>query len=460
MSERLNSLAIRDIEFHVHGQTDLARHREVGPLVIDRGEGVYVYDDQGRQYLEGLAGLWSAGLGFSEPRLAAAAKRQLDRLPFYHTFSHKGHAPVAELAERLVEMAPVPMSKAIFQCSGSEAADTAAKLVWYYHNAIGKPRKKKLIARAQAYHGVTVMAASLTGIPRMHADFDLPLGPVLRAECPHHYKFALPGESEEAFSSRLAASLEDLILREDPETVGAFFAEPIQGAGGVILPPAGYFEKVQAVLRKYDILMVADEVICGFYRTGNAWGSQTYGIAPDILTCAKALSASYLPISALLIGDKIYQALLDESRKLGMFAHGYTYSGHPVPAAVALEALKIYEERDILGHVQRIAPRLQDGLRRFTQHPLVGEVRGVGLIAGLELMQDGPTRTPFPPAAKVGPKLAAFAEARGLIIRAMADVIAVCPPLIISDAQIDELLAKLSAALDDTYAWARAEGHL
>lgn len=460
MTSRLNSLTQRDIDFHVHGQTDLARHREVGPVVMAKGDGVYVTDVQGKRYLEGMAGLWSAALGFSEPRLAAAAKAQMDTLPFYHTFNHKGTTPLVDLAERLVAMAPVPMSKALFQCSGSEAVDTAVKLVWYYHNAVGKPHKKKLIARTQAYHGVTVMSGSLTGIPRMHADFDLPVGPVLRAECPHYYKFAQKGETEEAFSARMASNLEALILAEGPDTVAAFFAEPIQGAGGVILPPQGYYEKIQAVLQKYDILLVADEVICGFHRTGNPWGSQTYGLVPDMLTCAKALSASYLPISAVLMNEKIYQALVRESEKIGVFAHGYTYGGHPVPAAVAVEALKIYEERDIGGHVRGVSPAFQAGIRRLADHPLVGEGRGIGLIAGLELMRDGPARTPFPPAAKMGLRVASFAEARGLIIRAMGDVIAVCPPLIITEEQIAELMDKLAAALDDTLAWAKTQGHL
>lgn len=460
MTSRLNSLAQRDIDYHVHSQTDLARHREVGPLVMAKGDGVYVTDVQGRRYLEGMAGLWSAALGFSEPRLAAAAAAQLQELPFYHTFNHKGTTPLIDLAERLVAMAPVPMSKALFQCSGSEAVDTAVKLVWYYHNAIGKPQKKKLIARSQAYHGVTVMAGSLTGIPRMHADFDLPVGPVLRADCPHYYKFAQEGETEEAFSARMAANLEALIQAEGPDTVAAFFAEPIQGAGGVILPPQGYFEKIQAVLQKYDILLVADEVICGFHRTGNPWGSQTFGLKPDLLTCAKALSASYLPISAVLMNEKVYQALVTESEKIGIFAHGYTYGGHPVPAAVAVEALKIYEERDIPGHVRKVSPAFQAGVRRLADHPLVGDARGAGLIAGLELMKDGPGRVPFPLAAKVGPQTAAFAEARGLIIRAMGDVIAVCPPLIITEQQIAELMDKLEGALNDTLAWAKTQGHL
>jgi len=455
-----NSPEARDIAYHVHGQTDLARHRAVGPLVIERGEGVHVWDRAGNKYIEGMAGLWSVSLGFSEPRLVEAARRQLERLPYYHTFGHKAHSPVIDLAEALVERAPVPMSKAIFQNSGSEAVDTAIKLVWYYHNAIGKPEKKKIIARENAYHGVTVAAASATGLARMHADFDLPIDRFLRAGCPHYFKEARDGEDEEAFSQRMADELEALILDEGPETVGAFIAEPVQGAGGVIVPPRGYFERVQAVLAKYDILLIADEVITGFCRTGNYWGSETFGLRPDMLTCAKALSGSYLPISAVLVNDRIYDALVVESERHGIFGHGYTYSGHPVPAAVALETLKIYDERDILAHVRRIAPRFQTGLRQFADNPLVGEVRGVGLVAGIELMADREARRSFDPALRVGAQVAALAEAEGLIVRAMGDTLAICPPLIINEGELEQLTERLGRALAKGADWARREAIL
>ena len=304
------------------------------------------------------------------------------RLPFYHGFANKSHEPVAELAEKLVAMMPVPMSKAFFNNSGSEANDTAIKLVWYYNNALGRPRKKKIISRAKAYHGVTIATASLTGLAGNHRDFDLPIASIRHADCPHYYRYAKPDESEEDFATRLADSLDSLIQREDPETVAAFIAEPVMGAGGVILPPKTYFAKIQAVLKKYDVLLIADEVICGFGRTGNMFGCETYGLKPDILTLAKAVTSAYLPLSATMISEAIYQAMLTQSDKLGAFAHGYTYSGHPVCCAVALEALKIYEERDIIGHVRTVAPRFQAGLQRFASHRFVGEARGVGLIGG------------------------------------------------------------------------------
>ncbi len=364
-----NSAAARDIAYCIHPYTNLKRHRETGPLVITRGEGVRVYDDAGNAYIEGMAGLWCTALGFSEPRLADAASAAMRRLPFYHSFGGKAPAPTIDLSEKLIAMAPVPMSKVLFANSGSEANDTAVKLVWYYNNAIGRPEKKKIISRHKGYHGVTVAAASLTGLPANHRDFDLPIARILHADCPHHYRVAAAGESEEQFATRLADRLERLIQAEGPHTVAAMIAEPVMGAGGVIVPPASYFEKVQAVLARYDVLLIADEVICGFGRTGQMWGSQTFQITPDIITCAKALSSGYIPISATLVSEPIYQAMVAESDKIGIFGHGFTYSGHPVAAAVALEALAIYEERNIVEHVRSVGPVLQEGLRALCRSP-------------------------------------------------------------------------------------------
>jgi 4-aminobutyrate---pyruvate transaminase len=458
MTNLANSLASRDIAYHLHPYTNLAAHRETGPLVIMRGHGVMVEDDRGKSYIEGVSGLWCASLGFSEPRLVDAAMRQMQALPFYHAFAHKAHQPAIELAERLTRMAPVPMSKAFFACSGSEANDTALKLVWYYNNAIGRPAKKKVIARQKAYHGVTVAAASMTGLPNCHRDFDLPIQGVLHTSCPHYYRFAQDGESEADFSSRLAQELDDLIIREGPETIAAFIAEPVMGAGGVIPPPAGYFEKIQAVLRKHDVLLIADEVICGYGRTGAMWGSQTYRLHPDILTSAKALTSAYLPLSAVLISEPIYQACVAESEKIGVFGHGYTYSGHPVSCAVALETLNIYEERDVLGHVQTISPFLQKGLQRFADHPLVGETRGVGLIGGVELVADKHTRQAFDPALGLGAMTVRFAHEHGVILRPIGDSIGFSPPLIINEDEIDLLLKRFAKALDNALDWVRGQG--
>jgi len=457
MNTLANSAAARDIAYHVHGYTNLKAHLENGPQIYERGSGVRVYDDNGKGYIEGLAGLWCASLGFNEERLIDAAVREMRRLPYYHGFAGKTPDVTIDLAERLVKMAPVPMSKVLFANSGSEATDLAVKLIWYYHNAIGKPDKKKIISRIKGYHGVTVCSASLTGLPHLHNEFDLPIERIMHTDCPHHYRFAHEGESEEEFASRCAESLEALILKEGPETIAAFFAEPVMGAGGVIVPPATYFEKIQPILRKYDIIFLADEVICGFGRTGNMWSSETFSLQPDMISTAKALSAAYLPISALLINDTVFEAMIGQSEKLGVFGHGSTYAGHPVSAAVALETLTIYEERNIVGHVRQVSPDLQNGLRRFADHPLVGEVRGIGLVGAVELVKDKETKMAFEPKSGVGARCQNFAYEHGLIIRALGDSLAFCPPLVISKDETNELLDCFEKALNDTWGWVQAE---
>ncbi len=451
--------ARRDQSYHLHPATNLRAVQTEGPLVITRGEGVYVYDDEGKRYLEGMAGLWCASLGFSERRLADAAYRQMSELPFYHSFAGKVPAIATELAERLIRIAPTGMGKVLFANSGSEANDTAIKLAWYVNNALGRPQKKKIISRKRAYHGVTIATASLTGLAFAHDDFDLPIERILHTDCPHYYRGAHPGESEEAFAARLAANLEQLIQHEGPDTIAAFFAEPVMGAGGVIVPPATYFDRIQPILRKYDILFVADEVICAFGRTGNMFGAQTFNLQPDIMTLAKALSAGYQPISANLLTSKLYDILLAQSDKLGIFGHGYTYSAHPVPAAVALEALKIYEERDIVGEVRRVGPRMLAGIRSYADHPLIGEARGIGLIGAVEIIRDKATKQSFDPKAGVAAYLVRRAQHHGAILRNMpGDNVAFCPPLIINETEIDEMMACFGKALDDTWSMVKEKG--
>jgi 4-aminobutyrate--pyruvate transaminase len=383
------------------------------------------------------------------------------KLPYYHNFAHKASDVVIELSERLIKLAPVPMSHAFFCNSGSEANDTVVKMVWYYNNALGRPKKKKIIARGRAYHGVTVAATSLMGLPINQRDFDLPLpNNFLHTTCPHHYRMGQAGESEEDFAGRCAADLEKMIAEHGADTIAAFIAEPVQGAGGVIVPPKNYFEKIQPILRKHDILFIADEVICGFGRTGNMFGTETFRLQPDIMTMAKALSSAYLPISAVLINEKVYRALRDNSGKIGTFGHGYTYSGHPVSAAVAVETLKIYEERDILSQVRRVAPALQKGLRRFADHPLVGEVRGIGLIAGVELVRNKATKEAFDPALALGAQAVRVAQDHGVLSRALGDTFAFCPPLIITEAQIGDMLARFGRVLDEVHGWTKSQGLL
>ncbi|MAG00116.1 MAG: aspartate aminotransferase family protein [Acidiferrobacteraceae bacterium] len=447
---KVNSPHARDVMYHLHPFTNLAQHQESGPDIFRRGEGIYVFDDDGKRYIEGLAGLWCASLGFSEQRLVDAATRQLELLPVYHNFAHKAVEPAINLAEFLVEQAPTPMSKVFFTNSGSEANDTQVKLVWYYNNILGRPQKKKIIARHGAYHGITLAAASLTGMQYAHNAFDVPIKNIIHTDCPHYYHYGEAGENEEEYSSRLATNLENLILEEGPDTIAAFIVEPFLGAGGVIPPPTGYYEKIQPLLERYDILLIVDEVISGFYRTGNMFATEIYGLKPDLITMAKALSAAYQPLGAVMINEKIHQVLIEGSRKFGIFGTGFTYSGHPVPCAVALEAQKIYQERRIGEHVKSVMSCFQHRLHAFADHPLVGETRGLGLIGAVELVEDKATRTNFDPARKVGPWVMNRAQEHGLIIRALInDTLAFCPPLIIDEQQINEMFDCFAKALDD-----------
>ena len=452
MTTAPNSLGARDAAYVVHPYTNLRQHERQGPTVVARGEGVWVFDDDGKRYLEGLAGLWCTGLGFSEKRLVEAARRQMERLPYSQIFAHRSTEPVIELAERLIGIAPTTLKHVLFCGGGSEAIDSAIKVIWYYNNARGLPEKKKLISRKRAYHGVSIAAGHLTALEYTRAGFDLPMIERFRTvTTPSHYRDGKPGESEEQFATRLAEEIDALIVAEGPETVAAFFAEPVMGAGGVIVPPRTYFDKVQTLLKRHDVLMVADEVINGFGRTGNMWGCDTYDIRPDLLTCAKQLSSAYLPIAGLLMSDHVYQTIAGQSEKLNTFGMGVTYAGHPVAAAVALETLKIYESDRIIEHVQAVAPRFQERLAALGRHPLVGEARGVGLIGAVEIVANKATREQFAPSVKAAPQVAANCLKHGLMLRPLpGDTVGICPPLIIKPAEIDELFDRLQMALDDT----------
>jgi len=445
-----NSPHARDIASVLHPQTNARQHLQAGPHIISHGKGIYVYDDTGRAFMEGAAGLWCASLGFGNARLGEVAKQAMSSLGYYQIFRHASNNAAIDLCERLLQLAPVPMSKVLLQCSGSEANDSAVKLVWYHWNAMGKPEKRKIISRRMSYHGSTCAAICLTGKPEFHAGFGMPWPGFLYTDSPNWYRDRLPGETEEQFSQRLADNLEALILREGPETVGAFWADAIQGAAGAVLPPAGYFAKIQAVLRKYDVLFVVDEVITGFGRTGNMWACQTYDLEPDLISCAKALSAGMQPISAVLVSERIFQSVLLQSDQLGRFVHGFTYAGHPVAAAVALETLKIYEEMDLVGHVKSVEPAFLAAFGALAEHPLVGAFSGVGLIGGIELVEDKVGPRFFASGRKVGAMVEAHALKRGLILRLVGDRIAFSPPLVITEAEIQEMASRLLGALDDT----------
>ncbi|KAK4492844.1 hypothetical protein RD792_000169 [Penstemon davidsonii] len=423
---------------------------DLHPLVIEKSEGSYVYDTNGKKYLDALAGLWCTALGGSEPRLVAAATKQLNTLPFYHSFWNRTTRPSLDLASELLEMFTAKkMAKVFFTNSGSEANDSQVKLVWYYNNALGRPNKKKFIAREKSYHGSTLISASLTGLPALHQNFDLPAPFVLHTDCPHYWRYHLPGESEEEFSTRLANNLENLIIKEGPETIAAFIAEPVMGAGGVIPPPATYFEKIQAVIKKYDILLIADEVICAFGRLGTMFGSDKYGIKPDLVSLAKALSSGYVPIGAVLVSPEVNDVIYSQSNKLGSFSHGFTYSGHPVACAVALEALKIYKEDNILDQVNSIAPKFQ-GLKAFSDSPIIGEIRGTGLILGTEFTDNKSPNDHFPPEWGVGTYFGAHCQKNGMLVRIAGDTIMMSPPFIMTHGEVDELIEIYGNALKAT----------
>ena len=418
-------------------------------MIIERGEGVYVYDNQGKQYLEGMAGLWCTGLGYANQELIDTIGEQLSKLSFSHMFNGKSHQPGMDLADKLSEMVPVTDAKVFFGNSGSDANDSHIKLLRYYFNAIGKPEKSKIITRERAYHGVTVAAGSLTSLPVNLAHFDAPveaLG-ILRTDHPHYYRGAQGDETEAEFVERITDNLEQLILREGPETIAAFIAEPITGASGVIVPPTGYYEKVQAILERYDILFWADEVITGFGRTGKLFGCETMNIKkPAQMTFAKQLSSAYYPISASVIRGDMYEAMIEPSAEVGVFGHGYTYSGHPVACAAALKTLEIYERDGLYSNAATLGEYMQSRLAQLRDHERVGEVRGAGLIGAIELVKDKTSKAPDTALANRATQLC---HDNGLILRNVAGcALALCPPLIITRAQIDELFDKLKLSID------------
>ncbi len=459
MNQPLSNSQMRDAEALLHPYANSVALRQTGVQIIDRGEGIHVYDEAGRPFIEAMSGLWCAGLGFGNAELVEAARLQMEKLPYYHVFSGKSHEPAVELAEKIKALAPGRMARVFYQSSGSEANESQVKMIWYYNNALGRPDKKKIIARIKGYHGVTIVSASMTGLPYNHKDFDLPVDRIKHTSTPHFWKNAHEGETEVQYSARLASDLEAMILDEGPDTVAAFIAEPVMGAGGVIVPPAGYFPAIAEICRKYDILMIADEVICGFGRTGEWFGSQTLDYPCTSISMAKQLTGAYLPLSAVAINQDMADVIETNSGKHGTFGHGFTYGGHPVGCAVGIKTLEIYERMDVPGRVRALAPRFAAHLDRLAEHPLVGEARHVGLIGALEL---APNRSPrgFEATGKVAQKMAAEMLSRGVIVRAIVDSIAFCPPMIISEDQMDEMFAPVETALDATYAWAVSEGHL
>lgn len=415
------------------------------PHVITRGAGVYVWDTDGRKYIDGVAGLWCVTLGYSEPRLVRAATKQMEKLPFYGAFNHRTNDVALRLADDLAQVAPIPMGRTFFANSGSEANDSAVKFAWYYHRALGRPLRTKVLSHHRGYHGSTTVAASATGLPHIHHGFGVPLPQFLRLHCPDRLSPMAEGLTEEQFTDWLIDQLEDLIAEEGPDTIAAFIAEPILGAGGLIIPPAGYYARLEKVLRRHDILFIADEVITGFGRTGSMFGTTEFGLRPDMVTLAKGMSSAYQPISAVMVSGKVFEGIAEGSRKNLSFGHGFTYSGHPVAAAVARETLAILQERDIPGRVRQAAPILANALDKLRGADLVRDVRGYGLLGAVEF-----------DAAKAGLRPGGFglaiAEAskrHGLLTRAIGDTVIFAPPLVSTDSQLEDMVGRLVDAHQD-----------
>jgi L-2,4-diaminobutyrate transaminase len=445
------SLADLDRRYAIHPFTSIPAHDAAGPLMMVEGRGCRLTDSAGNSYLDAMAGLWCVNIGYGNEEMAEAIREQASRLAYYHSFSSMANDVSTRLAARLVDTAPVPMARVFFGLSGSDANDTEIKLVWYYNNVLGRPRKKKIISRYRGYHGVTALTAGLTGLDNLHDGFDLPLPMIRYTRAPHRLWEAEPGMTDAEFSAALAADLEALILAEDPDTVAAFIAEPIQAAGGVIVPPDGYFAAIGEVLRKYDVLLIADEVVCAFGRLGHWFGTEVFGMQPDLITLAKGITSAYVPLSASLVSARVADAVAEGSEKFGVLGHGFTYSSHPLAAAAALTNLGIIDRENLVGQAGKRGAYLQQRLQEsFGDHPLVGEIRGYGLIGAVEFVASTEPLQRFDPGAKVAARITAESRRNGVLTRALpaSDTIAFSPPFVVSEAEIDEMVGVTRRALD------------
>nr|WP_175717033.1 aminotransferase [Burkholderia anthina] len=452
--DMLSTLEEADRRHYFHPGTHAYDHATgaLPPLIVDRASGIRITDVEGREYIDAFAGLYCVNVGYGRDEIAERIAAQCKRLSYYHSYQGVGHAPAIELSQRLIEeWAPPGMVKVFYGMSGSDANETQIKLVWYYNNILGRPNKKKIIARDRAYHGSGIVTGGLTGLPVYHANFDSPFDRVIRAMCPDYYRRADPGMSEAQFTAHCIAELEALIEREGADTIAAFIAEPMNGTGGIVPPPAGYWPAVQALLRRYDILLIADEVVCGFGRLGARTGCERFGIAPDLLTFAKGLTSGYAPLSAVVVGEAFWDVLMRGSREHGMMGHGWTYSGHPLGAAAALVNLDIIERERLVENAERVGDYLLERLRAtLGAHHAVGDVRGVGMMLAIELMRDPAARERFPADRSVNARVVAAARERGLLVRALGtDIVAFAPPLITTREDADEIVRRVTAAIDD-----------
>tara|TARA_B100000963_G_scaffold139593_1_gene121563 strand:- start:1731 stop:3089 length:1359 start_codon:yes stop_codon:yes gene_type:complete len=446
---RSQKLLKKDIENLFHPVTNLKTHHQDSPLILDKGEGIYVYDIDGKKYIEGLAGLWCNSLGYGNEELVKAASDQMQKFSYGTLFASKTHEPAIELAEKLIKLSPYNSGKVFFGNSGSDANDTQYKIFTYLNNAKGLKNKKNFLARKKAYHGITAISASMTGLPAQHKFFDLPFSGFHHTDTPHFYRESNENESEIEFTERLAKNLRNLITDVGSDSFAAMIAEPLIGAGGVIIPPENYFPRIQEVLDEFDIALIDDEVITGFGRTGKCFGLESFSMKPDSITIAKAMSSGYIPISAVIIPDEIFEPLKEPSNEVGIFGHGYTYSGHPVACAVSLKTLEIYEKEDTFNKVNQISPHFQKRLHDLMNYDFVGETRGIGLIGAIELVKNKETKESFDPYGATGKVFAKICQNNGLIIRAIGDVIAICPPLIINLDEIDKIFNILEHALEE-----------
>ena len=438
-------------EFSLYGFTDLPSVHERGAVVLTHGKGPYVFDTKGRQYLDANSGLWNMVAGFDHPGLIAAAQAQYARFPGYHAFFGRMSDQTVLLSEKLVEVSPYDRGRVFYTNSGSEANDTMVKILWFLHAAEGKPQRRKVLTRWNAYHGVTAVSASMTGKP-YNSVFGLPLPGFIHLGCPHYWRYGRPGETEEQFTARLAAELEATIIKEGPDTIAGFFAEPVMGAGGVIPPSKGYFQAVAPILRKYGIPLIADEVICGFGRTGNTWGSQTYDFMPDAIISSKNLTAGFFPMGAVILGPELADRVQAAAEAIEEFPHGFTASGHPVGCAIALKAIDVVMNEGLAENVNRLSPRLEAGLAEIAKHPNIGELRGVGFMWALEAVRDRATKTPFDGSLSVSERIANTCTDMGLICRPLGQSIVLCPPFILTEPQMDEMFDKLDRALKKVFA--------
>lgn len=447
-----DQIAVWDRENFFHPSTHLAMHvrGETPTRVIRTGEGLYITDRDGRRMLDAFAGLYCVNVGYGRGQIAEAIADQAKELAYYHAYVGHGTEASITLAKMVMERAPKGMSKVYFGLSGSDANETNIKLVWYYNNILGRPEKKKIISRWRGYHGSGLMTGSLTGLELFHKKFDLPLAQVIHTDAPYYFRREDAGLSEEAFSAQCAARLEELILAEGPDTVAAFIGEPVLGTGGIVPPPAGYWAAIQAVLKKYDILLISDEVVTGFGRLGSMFGSDHYGITPDFITIAKGLTSAYAPLSGSIVSDRVWKVLEQGTDENGPIGHGWTYSAHPIGAAAGVANLKLIDELGLVENAGRMGAALKAGLQdSLADHRHVGEVRGEGLMCAVELVEDRDSRTFFDPARKIGPAIAAKMAEMGVIARAMpqGDIIGYAPPFCITEAEVEAVVAATAEAV-------------